>query len=55
LAISIGAVKKGKMSVVIYAIAIPLALWQPLVAGGCYAIVALMWLVPDRRIENLLA
>ena len=55
LAISIGADRKGKMSIVIYAIAIPLALWQPLIAGGCYAIVALMWLVPDRRIENLLA
>jgi len=46
---------KGKLSVVIYAIAILLAGSFPAVAGTLYAAVALMWLVPDRRIEKVLA
>ena len=46
---------KGKISVVIYAIAILLAGSFPAVAGTLYAAVALMWLVPDRRIEKVLA
>ena len=39
----------------IYALAIPLALWgQTLAAGLLYVLVAVMWLVPDRRIERAL-
>jgi uncharacterized membrane protein len=45
---------KGKLSPVLYAVAIPLALWWPWVAGTIYAAVAIMWLVPDRRIERML-
>jgi uncharacterized membrane protein len=46
---------KGWMSLVLYATAIPLAFFQPLVSSALYALVALLWLVPDRRIEKLLA
>ena len=52
LAASIGNDTKGKLSVAIYAAAIPLALVRPWIAGTCYVIVAVMWLIPDRRIER---
>ena len=45
---------KGNISLAIYVIAIALAYWQPWVACGMYAVVAAMWLVPDRRFERLL-
>ena len=54
LAVAIGRDIKGKLSPAIYAIAIPLAFWSPWLAGTLYALVALMWLVPDRRIERVL-
>jgi uncharacterized membrane protein len=44
---------KGRLaSVIIYLIAIPLAFVWPKAAYGCYIFVAVMWLVPDRRIEK---
>ena len=43
---------KGKISLVLYASAIPLAFVNPLIADGIYILVALMWLVPDSRIES---
>jgi uncharacterized membrane protein len=46
---------KGKASPLIYAIAIPIAYWSQWVSQGLYVLVALVWLVPDRRIENTLA
>jgi TMEM175 potassium channel family protein len=46
---------KGKASPLIYAIAIPAAYWSQWVSQGLYVLVALVWLVPDRRIENTLA
>jgi uncharacterized membrane protein len=46
---------KGKISAVIYLIAIPTAFWSQWVSQGLYVLVALVWLVPDRRIENALA
>ena len=52
LGASIGNDRKGKVSMAIYAIAIPLAFAKPWIAGACYVIVAVMWLIPDRRIEN---
>jgi uncharacterized membrane protein len=55
LATSIGPDKKGKISIAIYAVAIPLAFAQPWIASTCYVIVAIMWLVPDRRIEHKVA
>jgi uncharacterized membrane protein len=45
---------KGKASIIIYLVAIPLAFVSPLAAGALYVAVAVMWLVPDRRIENVL-
>ncbi len=45
---------KGKMSPIIYAIAIPLAFWSPWASLALYVTVALVWLVPDRRIERIL-
>jgi uncharacterized membrane protein len=49
---AVGNDPKGKISVVLYAAAIPLAFVQQFVAFAIYAGVALMWLVPDRRIEE---
>jgi len=54
LATAVGRDVKGKVSVVIYVIAIPLAFLSPWLAGGLYVLVAVIWLVPDRRIEETL-
>ena len=51
---AIGGDWKGKLSPVLYAIAIPLAFWWQWLSLGLYVIVALIWLIPDRRIENVL-
>jgi uncharacterized membrane protein len=55
LVAAIGTDVKGKVSILIYAAAIPLAFVQPLVSCALYVVVAVIWLVPDRRIENALA
>jgi uncharacterized membrane protein len=55
LATAVGADFKGKVSPLCYAIAIPLAFVSSWIASGLYVAVALMWLVPDRRIERLVA
>jgi uncharacterized membrane protein len=55
LAASIGSDKKSKFSILIYAAAIPLAFAQPWIANLGYVIVAIIWLVPDRRIERKIA
>jgi uncharacterized membrane protein len=46
---------KGKLSLVCYIVAIPAAFLHPGISGALYAIVALIWLIPDRRIERTLA
>ncbi len=46
---------KGKASPVIYLTAIAAAFWSQWISQALYVLVALMWLVPDRRIENALA
>jgi len=51
---AIGKDIKGKLSGVIYAVAIPVAFVDSRLAQGCFVFVALMWLVPDRRIEKVL-
>ena len=43
---------KEKISPPIYLLAIVLAFFAPIVSCGLYAVVAVIWLVPDRRIEN---
>lgn len=51
---AIGQDLKGKISPILYAAAIPAAFYQPWIAAGIYVVVALIWLVPDRRIERML-
>jgi uncharacterized membrane protein len=54
LANAVGRDVKGKLSVAIYGFAIPLAFVEPLISCAVYVVVAIIWLVPDRRIENTL-
>lgn len=49
---AIGNAFKEKASVIFYLIAIGFANFFPIVSGIIYIIVALMWLVPDKRIER---
>ncbi|HSD05920.1 TMEM175 family protein [Flavobacterium sp.] len=44
--------KKGKISLACYISAIPLAFVSPIISGILYIFVALMWVIPDKRIEN---
>jgi uncharacterized membrane protein len=55
LARGLGRDVKGKLSAVVYVAAIPLAFVHPAIALAMYVSVALVWLVPDRRFERLLA
>jgi uncharacterized membrane protein len=55
LAAAVGRDFKGKLSPLLYLIAIPSAFIGEWIAGGLYVIVALMWLIPDRRIERRLS
>ena len=55
IARAFGADVKGKISPVVYLIAIPAAFIHPATAGALYVLMALVWLVPDRRIERSLA
>jgi uncharacterized membrane protein len=55
LAAAVGADWKGKLSPVLYLIAIPLSFVNPWIASSIYVFVALLWLVPDPRIERALA
>jgi uncharacterized membrane protein len=52
LARAVGRDVKGKLSPLLYATAIPLAFASPLASSALYVAVALIWLVPDRRIEK---
>jgi uncharacterized membrane protein len=53
LAITVGKDRKGRLSIAIYAIAIPLAFVRTWAAYAGYILVALMWLLPDPRIEKV--
>jgi uncharacterized membrane protein len=55
LALAVGKDWKGKLSPVLYLSAVILAFVNPWIAVGLYSLVALMWLIPDRRIERVLA
>jgi len=52
---ALGSDWKGKSSPIVYAIAMMSAFWSPSLALGLYTLVALIWLIPDRRIEKVLA
>jgi uncharacterized membrane protein len=54
LASAVGRDWQGKLSPVLYLAAIPLAFVSPWIASGLYTAVALIWLIPDRRIERVL-
>jgi uncharacterized membrane protein len=54
LARALGRDWKGKLSVVLYLVAIPLALVNPWISNALFVLVALWWLIPDRRIERAL-
>ncbi|AMP02388.1 hypothetical protein CAter282_4629 [Collimonas arenae] len=54
LAQAIGNDVKGKLSVAAYALAIPLSFANRWLALGMYVLVAIMWLIPDRRIEKVI-
>ena len=51
---AIGGDWKGKLSPVLYIIAIASTFWVQWLAQALYVLAALIWLVPDRRIENAL-
>jgi uncharacterized membrane protein len=51
---AIGADFKGKVSLALYALGIGLSFVRPWLGIACYIIVALIWLIPDRRIERQL-
>ena len=52
LAQALGKDWKGKLSVIIYAVAIALAFLNAWIAFALYVLVAVMWFIPDRRIEK---
>jgi uncharacterized membrane protein len=51
---AVGSDWKGKLSPVLYLVGIAAAFWSPRVSQALYTFVAALWLVPDRRIENIL-
>jgi uncharacterized membrane protein len=52
LARAVGQDRKGKLSLLCYAVAIPMAFVHEAVSDALYVLVALIWLVPDKRIES---
>lgn len=55
LGAAVGGDVKGKVSILIYVVAIGVSFLSPFIAWALYVAVALIWLVPDRRIEKTLA
>jgi len=51
---AVGRDVKGKLSLVCYAVAIPLAFVHAWLVWALYVLVAVIWLIPDRRIEKVL-
>lgn len=54
LKVAVGQDRKGKASLVLYVLAVLLAFWFSWLAQLIYIAVAILWLIPDRRIENAL-
>jgi hypothetical protein len=52
---ALGSDFKGKISALIYGAGIAVSFVRPWIAEAAYAIVAVMWIVPDRRIERHVA
>jgi uncharacterized membrane protein len=53
LARAVGGDAKGKLSAVLYGLAIPMAYFEVWISGSIYVLVAMIWLIPDRRIERV--
>jgi uncharacterized membrane protein len=51
---AVGGDWKGRLSPLFYLIAIPMAFWSHWIAQALYVFVAMIWLIPDRRIEDAL-
>ncbi|MFI5230414.1 MAG: TMEM175 family protein [Gemmatimonadales bacterium] len=54
LAAAVGSDRKGNVSLLLYVTAIPLSFYQPYLADALFVAVALIWLIPDSRIERRL-
>jgi uncharacterized membrane protein len=54
LAVAIGSDRKGRLSAIAYAVAVVVAFFVPGVALAIYVAVAVVWLVPDRRISRVI-
>jgi uncharacterized membrane protein len=54
LAKAVGSDHKGRISLALYLVGLPISFFAPAVSLALYVIVALMWLIPDRRIEQAL-
>jgi len=54
LATAIGKNRKGKISIGIYLVAIPISFVNVWIAFGLYSLTVIMWIIPDRRIEKAL-
>jgi uncharacterized membrane protein len=54
LAQAVGSDAKGRLSLFLYAVAIPMAFVHTAISAALYAFVAMIWLIPDRRIESRL-
>jgi uncharacterized membrane protein len=54
LAVALGRDRKGIVSLLLYVVAIPLAFFSASAAFAVYVLVAIVWFIPDRRIEKVL-
>jgi uncharacterized membrane protein len=54
LAQAVGSDAKGRLSLFLYAVGIPMAFVHTAISAALYAFVAMIWLIPDRRIESRL-
>jgi uncharacterized membrane protein len=54
LATAIGKDWKGKLSPLLYLLGVATSFFAPKLAGGIYVFVAMMWLIPDRRLERVI-
>ncbi len=52
LALAVGKDRKGLISLVVYLVAMPISFWFEWVSFSLYIAVAIMWFIPDRRIEK---
>jgi uncharacterized membrane protein len=52
---AVGADRKGLLSRILYLAGVVGSFWRPWIGWTCYVVVALIWFVPDRRIERVLA